>query len=185
ERPKAMPALANWITPTEKTIVLDPITVPEEILKARPGLPPATVAPELRCRHWVNSPPQEINSLRGKVVLLAFSATWTKRMGWAEWLAEIQLAHKLYADKGLVVIGIQHHGERNEDVQAWIAKAGLTFPIGIDNANGETFDRYRVNYYPQCVLIGRDGKRIDDRWRNDNFLAAIRKAVLYGEGVDR
>jgi hypothetical protein len=133
----------------------------------------------------VNSPPLEINSVRGKVVLLALSASWSKRTGWAELLAEIELAHKLYADKGLVVVGIQHHGERNEDLQTWITKAGLTFPIAIDNADGETFDRYHVEYYPRCVLIGRDGKRIPDQWQNGNFLAAIRKAVLYGDEIDR
>jgi hypothetical protein len=176
------PVSTGWITPTDNSIILDPLTATDQILNAKPTLFTPSVPSEFRCRQWLNAPePLKLDLLRGQVVLMVFGATWSKRMGWADELAEIQLAHKLYADKGLVVIGIQHHGERLEDVEAFIAKAGLTFPVGIDNTDSETFDRYGVSYYPQCVLIGRDGKRVPDQWRSGNFLAAIRRAVLYGD----
>jgi protocatechuate 3,4-dioxygenase beta subunit len=175
----------TWVKPAMDTIVLDPLTASAEMLKAQTSVPDMRAAPSLKCRQWVKAPPLEIESLRGKLVLLVFNASWSKRPGWAEQLAEIQMAHRLYAEKGLAVIGIQHHGERQEDVEAMITKEGLTFPVGIDNADGETFDRYRVNYYPQYVLIGRDGKRVDERWRNGNFLAAVRKAMLYGDESGR
>jgi peroxiredoxin len=169
---------SKWVTADQETIVIDPLTATEKYLKVKAELPSLAAAPEIRCRQWLNSQPIKLESLRGKVVLLAFDATWSKQT--ADDLAEIQLAHQLYADKGLVVIGVHHHGERIEDVAAFAVKKKLTYPIGIDNADGETFDRYGVNYYPRCVLIGRDGKKFPVGWDDGNFLAAVRKAVLGG-----
>jgi thiol-disulfide isomerase/thioredoxin len=166
-----------WVTPDRDRIELDPLPAPAA-LPAAPEAPRQT-APELACQAWFNSPPLRLEALHGKVVLLDFWATWCGpcRVG----LPELQRAHELFADRGLVVIGVHHKTVPAKEVEAFVRKRGLTFPVGLDDPEGLTCGRYNVNAFPTQVLIGRDGKVLQNPRVGSDLLGAVRSAVLYDD----
>lgn len=95
----------------------------------------------------------EFASLKGKVVLLDFWASWCGPCV-AE-LPHIEQLHKDFKDKGLVVLGI--NDEELEIAKSYVKEKGYTFKTLIDE--GRAVARlYEVNGIPQVLLIGRDGK---------------------------
>jgi hypothetical protein len=65
-----------------------------------------------------------------------------------------------YKDKGVIVIGIhtpETKAEKNIDgVAKAMEKAGLTFPIAIDNST-TMWQRYSNSYWPSVYLIDKRG----------------------------
>jgi peroxiredoxin len=90
---------------------------------------------EWRLDHWLNSTPQKLEDLRGKVVLVRW---WTAPdcpycSATAPALNEF---HKSYHDRGLEIFGVYHHKSstplRVEDVRHFVEKFGFQFPVAID-----------------------------------------------------
>jgi RNA polymerase sigma factor (sigma-70 family) len=165
-----------WVAPDREKIDLDPLTAPADLRPAKQAA--RQVPPELACQAWFNSPPLRLEALRGKVVLLDFWATWCGPC--VAGLPELQRAHEVFAGKGLVVIGLHHKSVPAKDVEAFLKKRGLTFPVGLDDAEGLTCGRYNVNAFPTQVLIGRDGKVLQNPLVGGDLPGAVRAAVLYG-----
>jgi thiol-disulfide isomerase/thioredoxin len=89
-------------------------------------------------------------------VLLVF---WTTRYGpCMAKLPQLQLAHELYGDKGLVVIGLHNNTAPIAQVKKFVRNKGITYPIGLDNEAGGTCDGYHVSGFPTYVLIDRKGR---------------------------
>jgi RNA polymerase sigma factor (sigma-70 family) len=170
-----------WVTPDRKRIDLDPLQAPAADYPPARG-PVRQAAPELGCQAWFNSPPLRLEALRGKVVLLDFWATWCGAC--VADLPQLQTAHEAFADKGLVVIGVHHNSVPAKDVEAFLRKRGVTFPVGLDDPDGLTCGRYNVSAYPTRVLIGRDGKVVQADLPTGDLLGAVRRAVLYGGADD-
>ncbi len=158
-----------------KSLDVDPLTVPAGEAKTPEDETRGTA--ELCAQGWINSPPLRLSSLRGKVVLLDFWATWCGPC--VGELPQVQRAHELYADKGLVVIGVHHNSVPAERVREFVRKKGLRFPVALDDADGGTCGAYGVSAFPTKVLIGRDGNVLRAGF-HDDLLPAVRKAVLYG-----
>jgi RNA polymerase sigma factor (sigma-70 family) len=167
-------AASSWIEPREKTITLDPITVPAGTLEPPDEAP--LVAAELHCQAWINSAPLKLASLRGKVVLLEFFAAWNGPR--LDELALVQRTHELFADKGLVVIGIHASPATVDQVSALVRERKLTFPVGLDEAKGTTCADHGMHGFVYGMLIGRDGK-ILHTGLHGNMLPAVRRALLY------
>jgi cytochrome c biogenesis protein CcdA/thiol-disulfide isomerase/thioredoxin len=116
-------------------------------------------APELvGLTNWINSPPLTLQDLRGKVVLIDF---WTYScINCTRTLPYLEVWSKQYADDGLVIIGISdpefQFEKKYENVLAAVRKAGLTYPIALDNDH-QTWDAYRNEYWPAKYLIDREG----------------------------
>ena len=94
------------------------------------GLP----APSFGLKQWVNSPPLDVEDLRGKVVLVRW---WTDTCELCAATAPaLQHLQQEFGDKGLVVIGIFHPkpaGDWNvERVQRAVSKYQFTFPVALD-----------------------------------------------------
>jgi thiol-disulfide isomerase/thioredoxin len=134
-------------------------------------------APELDCAAWIGKPVR-LEAMRGKVVLLDFWATWCGPC--LSSLPSVELIHELYADRGLIVVGLHHNSTPEDQVRSIARKYGLRYSIGLDTANGSTCGRYNVDSFPTKVLIGRDGQ-IRATKLSHNFLSAVRREVLYGE----
>ena len=164
----------------QPVVNLDPIEVAEgiEVEKAASDKPEA--APELQCSGWINSAPLTLESLRGKVVLLNLWAIWREPS--VAKLPTVQLAHELFKDRGLVVIGLHDNSASRKVVREFAQQRGLTYPIALDTEFGETFARYDGRYFPSKILIDRNGKIAPNELVvRPDLLTGLRRVMLYGE----
>ncbi len=92
-------------------------------------------------------------SLRGKVVLINFWATWCapcrREMPFFQQLAD------RYGGKDFQVLAINYQ-EQSNVITKYTKQIGLKFDIGLD-LKGTINHLYGVNQYPVSYVIGRDG----------------------------
>lgn len=114
---------------------------------------PAT-SPQYR---YVTLDGEEISneSLRGKVVLVNFWATWcTPCRVEMPLLEQMAARHK---DAGFVIVGLAVDRVSTEQVRAFVKDRGVTYPIAhVDGSAERTFGGVRG--YPTSFLIDRTGK---------------------------
>lgn len=110
-----------------------------------------------------------LSDFKGKPILLNFWATWCGPCR-AEF-PELQSAAVEYKDK-VVIIGINMTtNDTPNQVPAFVAEFGVTFPIALDET-GEVSRAYQVMGLPTSVFIDRDGIVSEVR------LGAINKAYI-------
>jgi cytochrome c biogenesis protein CcdA/thiol-disulfide isomerase/thioredoxin len=116
-------------------------------------------APELvGIQAWINSNPQTLASLKGKVVLIDF---WTYScINCIRSLPYVEGWYQHYQKDGFVVIGVQApefaFEKIQSNVEAAVKKDKLTYPIALDN-DLQTWDAFHNQYWPAEYLIDRDG----------------------------
>ena len=115
-----------------------------------------------------------LSSLRGKVVMLQFTASWCgvcrKEMPFIE--KDIWLKHKDKADFAL--IGIERD-EPLEKVLAFAKSTGVTYPLGLD-PGADIFAKYALRDagITRNVLIDREGKIVKlTRLYNEEEFASL------------
>lgn len=94
-----------------------------------------------------------LSSLRGRVVLLNFWASWCGPCRTE--LPHIEKLHRELRGQGLSVVGI--NDEDVETVRRFMKEEGFTFTTVLDD-QGQTAELYEVSSIPQVFVIGRDGK---------------------------
>ena len=119
-----------------------------------------------------------LSSLRGKVVMLQFTASWCgvcrKEMPFIE--KDIWLKHKDNADFAL--IGIDRD-EPLEKVLAFAKSTGVTYPLGLD-PGADIFAKYalRESGITRNVLIDKEGKIVKlTRLYNEEEFASLVQAI--------
>src|SRR5204862_2685153 len=95
-----------------------------------------------------------LESLRGKVVLINFWATWCGPCR-AE-MSYFQTLGAKYGSKDFEVLAINFQ-EKPETITKYTDSIGLKLDVALD-LKGEINRRYGVNQYPVSFVIGRDGK---------------------------
>jgi thiol-disulfide isomerase/thioredoxin/outer membrane lipoprotein-sorting protein len=97
--------------------------------------------------------PVQLSSLKGRVVLLDFWATWCGPC--RRWLPIVEKAHRDYAAKGLSVFAVNER-EPESKVRAYLGKQKLDLPVLMDRS-GAVGSTYRASSIPLTVVVGRDG----------------------------
>ena len=112
-------------------------------------------APALKATEWLGSTPQTLASLRGKVVLLDFWATWCKPC--IEMYPEMRAWAQEFGPQGLVILGVTNHSRQSSaQVKRFFDREKLPWPVAIDQRNLTHID-YGVSPIPHTFLIDRNG----------------------------
>ncbi len=119
-----------------------------------PPEPSAAVAPSFRLPGRGSEVVSD--SLRGRVVLVDFWASWCVPCRKSfPWLAAMQEKH---GGRGLSVVGINLDKSRGA-ADAFLAQVPGPFAIAFDPA-GKVASAYRVKGMPSTFLVGRDGRLV-------------------------
>ena len=128
-------------------------------------------APELTVAEWVSGSPVSIEDLQGKTVALYFWAL--DHVHHIEQIRLLNILQEVYRDKGLVCVAICPSTSAVETLKQHIAEESLSYSIGLDRsidvvgAEGETFDRYAMNWGGEIVLIDPAGEIAGRAWENE------------------
>lgn len=107
---------------------------------------------------WINSPPLQLATLKGKVVLIDF---WTYScINCIRTLPYLKNWYNQYHSRGLVIIGIhtpEFAFEKNEDnVKNAVLRDGILYPVALDNQFA-TWRNFANRYWPAHYLINKKG----------------------------
>ena len=183
-------ALDLKVNPTIADAVFTP-KVPEGFTKAEPEMPGFVVAgadappqPQLAVKVGDAAPDFNLtsidgnkvtlDSLKGKVVLLDFWATWCGPCKAA--MPTIQKLHEAYKDKGVVILGVNTWEKNADSARDYMAKKKFTYGCLM---NGDDLAKaYGVTGIPTLVIIGKDGRvAMADMGLSDDTGASLRKVI--------
>jgi peroxiredoxin len=122
-----------------------------------------------------------LDSLRGKVVLLNFWATWCAPC--EEELPAMQRLYAALAGQGFELVGVSVDAEP-DPVLEFQKRLGLGFPLLLD-ADQRVARSYQTFRFPETLLIGRDGVILEryvggKDWDSAVYLDRIRKLLASG-----
>ena len=117
------------------------------------------VAPSVAGGPWLNSPPLDVNALRGRVVLVEF---WTYGCFNCRHVEpHIKQWWHQYAPSGLMVVAVhapEFAAERElTKVAAYVRSEGIGYPVVLDN-DFAIWRRFANKYWPTLYLIDRQGR---------------------------
>ena len=96
-------------------------------------------------------------SLRGKVVVLNFWASWCEPC--KEEAPHLERAWRAYRSRGLVVLGVDAQDFKG-DARRFMRKYGITYPV-VHDGKGTTLADYELTGFPETFVVGRDGRLLE------------------------
>ncbi len=195
---------AITVEPGQQELEVEPIDLPPAGLVLLEGKP----APELRdVVAWKNGGPVKLSDLKGKVVVLAFSAHWMADRP-HEWMPNLFTICDKYRDQGLAIVdirldmglGIDSQVKLDEKIaeveSPFWGDRDLPIPIALGLTNRPPFlnsaeekkvngylpcailEDYGVNSFPSGVLIDRKGRVVGEfNLRSDRDNAVLEKML--------
>jgi peroxiredoxin len=167
---------ATW-TPTPATVTLSP--TPARVKGTSTPLPTVTRTPKATLPRvgWqigqlapdfsladLQGDQVRLGSLRGRVVVLIFWATWCPSCRGE--LPDLQSFYADYQRQGVIVLGINQR-EAIDLVRNFRDSQKLTFPVLLDQ-DGQVGNRYHVDSVPRTIFLDRSG---------------VIRSVLYGQST--
>ena len=119
---------------------------------------------------------EKVGEVRGKVVLLNFWATWCPPC--REELSHVQQqVIDRFAGEEFVFLPISR-GEERAAVEAFRAKTGYAFPMGLDT-DETIYKRYATRFIPRNFLIDRTGRVVKATvgYDDEEFAELLRAAA--------
>lgn len=158
----------EWLAPDGRRLRLSSTAYVPPKVPLIPGSP----APDFSFRNFLDGKEISLGSLRGKVVLLDFWATWCGPC--MQSLPELLALYAEFQPQGLEIVGVSLD-ESAEDLRRVITAYGISWPVAFE---GRRWDNrvaglYRVYQIPTAYLIDKDGVI---RFRDPKG-AGLRKAV--------
>lgn len=125
-------------------------------------------APEISAKDWINlEKPLTLQSLRGKVVLVEFWATWCGPC--AECIPHLNEIHRKYDNSNFQLLSFVEEGHKTVD--SFLKNKRVEYPIGLGSGSLED---YGVQAIPQAFVINREGKII---WQGISSSPDMEKAI--------
>jgi cytochrome c biogenesis protein CcdA/thiol-disulfide isomerase/thioredoxin len=148
-------------TATEQKLISNLAQHTDATRMADAGMAPALTG----ATQWLNSPVLNMESLRGKVVLVDF---WTYScINCLRTLPYLKAWDEKYRAQGLVIIGVhapEFAFEKNiKNVEQAVHELGVNYPVAIDNQYA-IWNAFKNEYWPAHYLIDAQG-----RIRNQHF----------------
>jgi cytochrome c biogenesis protein CcmG, thiol:disulfide interchange protein DsbE len=143
-----------------------------------PPLTRGSKAPEFALPVLDGQQPLDLASLRGKVVLLNFWATWCKPC--EDEMPAMQRLHAALSGDAFELVAVSVDSG-DAEVRAFRDRLALSFPILLDPQK-EISRRYQTFRYPESFLIGRDGVVIERyvgprSWDEPLYVQRIRELI--------
>lgn len=122
---------------------------------------------------------RSLEEFKGQVVLLNFWATWCGPC--RHEMPSLEALHRKYRDRGFTVLGLSLDTGGRDDIEPFLKKIPLSFPILLDN-QFKVSDRYGFHRIPESVLLDRNGKIIEvisgpQEWDQQKFWEKIETAL--------
>ena len=100
-------------------------------------------------------------SLRGRVVLVDFWATWCAPC--KKSMPELQALQEKYGARGLTVLGVSIDEGGPAKVKKYVEGKKFTYPIAVDAGQSPLWEAFRVKAVPAAFLVDGEG-RIVAQW---------------------
>lgn len=124
-----------------------------------------TQAPEISVKDWIQGEPATLETLRGRVVLLEFWATWCKPC--REMFGKLKKLNEEYEKRGLEILALTRHyfayrgtadsqAEELELMRKTVEEHRLDFRVGVSDTE-RTQELYGATGMPMLCLIDRRG----------------------------
>ena len=118
------------------------------------GLAEGTQAPPLRLPALAGGE-VALDSYRGRMVLVNFWATWCPPC--VEEMPSLERLHRALAGEGLVVLGVSVDDD-GAALEAFVRRAGVTFPILRDPGARGPAAAWRTTGWPETFVLDRSGR---------------------------
>ncbi|GAA0496328.1 hypothetical protein GCM10008986_24050 [Salinibacillus aidingensis] len=110
--------------------------------------------------HTLEGEQVKLSELNGEKVMLNFWATWCKPC--RKEMPEMQKFHEKYGDKmNIIAVNATGYETSENNVQDFVNKYHLTFPVPLDQELTVTMDQYQVFNLPSSYFINTEGKVIE------------------------
>jgi peroxiredoxin len=160
--PQSSPAPVHTTTTAPKPAPTHEFLLPTQMMEITPQVlyqssvaTQGQAAPDFTLKA-VDGKEIKLSDYTGRPILINFWATWCPPCEYE--MPGIQAAYEKYKDQGLAVLSVNFTAEdKLNDVQNFIPKYQLTFPVLLDQSGDVTAKMYGMVGLPMSVFIGRDG----------------------------